>query len=428
VDIKSAFLYSALPEDQVIYLLPPKGYARSGYLIKLERSSYGLKQAPYLWSQTLHKELYAFGLQASAHDASLFFSLDKRLYVAVHVDDLTITGPDESIAELTAFLRSKFTLQTDVTITDLLGMTAQYDRLAGVLTLCQEEKVTSLLDSMSVHVGHLPRKSVPANPVAKLKVPDPADLEAFRSQMQHDHGKNWEKVAMPYRSIVGSIQHVMVMTRPDLTFATSYLSRFMSCFTFDHWKEALRSLQYLKQCPARQIVISSSKLKDFTLSAWCDSDWASSDLSERRSCSGFIIFLGQVPILWKSQLQSKTALSSGEAEFVALSEVTRHVLTLRHVMAELGFSQDRPTPVYGDATAALQALKAQKCDSKLKHVETRFHRTRQEIALGTILPIKVDTKVNISDAFTKALRSDSFNSFMAQIFDGPETRRAKGSS
>jgi hypothetical protein len=135
----------------------------------------------------------------------------------------------------------------------------------------------------------------------------------------------------------------------------------------EHWNEAVRLLQYLKGNRTRKLVISRDKLKSLTLSAWVDSDWAG-EPEQRRSVSGMMVYLGQVPVFWKSQMQNRTSLSSGEAEFIAVGEVTRHILMLRYVLEELGFGQEQPTTVYCDATAALQALERQKCDSKLKHV------------------------------------------------------------
>jgi hypothetical protein len=427
VDVKGAFLYSALPADQVIYVYPPKGYERDGYIIQLEKASYGLKQAPFLWAKTLHKAMAEFGLEASMHDASLFHSEDNTLVVAAHVDDLTISGPDEQIKRFIAFLKTKFTLTTESTVTDLLGMEINYDRNSGSLTMSQEQKVDALLKDMDKFVAGLPRKVTPTSADVRLVKPDADHATDFRSRMQQKHGRKWEENFMPYRSLVGSIQYLMTCTRPDLTFAVSHLSRFMSNFLDEHWTEALRVLQYLKRVKDRPMVISRDKLKDFTLSAWVDSDWAG-DPSERRSVSGFIIYLGEVPILWKSQMQSKTALSSGEAEFVAMSEATRHILMLRFVLAELGFEQSAPTPVHGDSTAALQALKSQKCDSKLKHVETRYHRTRQEVSLGNISLEKVPSKGNIADAFTKALRAEEFNCLMTKVFDGPSYQVASDKS
>jgi len=186
----------------------------------------------------------------------------------------------------------------------------------------------------------------------------------------------------------------------------------------EHWNEAVRLLQYLKGNRTRRLVISRDKLKSLTLSAWVDSDWAG-EPEERRSVSGMMVYLGQVPVFWKSQMQNRTSLSSGEAEFIAVGEVTRHILMLRYVLEELGFGQEQPTTVHCDATAALQALERQKCDSKLKHVATRYHRTRQEIALGTIKVVKVASKENVADGLTKSLRKDAFDAFADWIFAGP---------
>jgi len=271
---------------------------------------------------------------------------------------------------------------------------------------------------MGQHLEGRPCKRTPTNVDLRLVSPDPDQLADARADLIREHGSNWEQRRMPYRSVLGSVQHLMVSTRPELSFAVSYLSRFMSCFLREHWVEALRTMQYLKLYPDRKFVISRDKLPDLTLSAWVDSDWAG-DPEQRRSVSGMIVYLGKVPILWKSQMQARTSLSSGEAEFIAVGEVTRHVLMLRYVMDEMGFGQTEPTTVHCDASAALQALEKQKCDSKLKHVATRFHRTRQEVALGTIRLRKVSSKQNVADGFTKSLRKDDFDTFADWVYSGP---------
>jgi len=141
LDVKGAFLYSPLPDGQTIYLLPPKGFEKPGHLIKLERSSYGLKEAPALWSKLLHSSLFEYGLSQSQHDASVFFSKERQLFCAIHVDDITVTGPDDRLDDFERFLRSKFELSSGGTISDLLGMEVKYSRTSGHLELHQTKKV-----------------------------------------------------------------------------------------------------------------------------------------------------------------------------------------------------------------------------------------------------------------------------------------------
>jgi len=336
VDIKSAFLYSDLPPGTTIYLHPPEHLKRPGHLIKLEKSCYGLKQAPRLFNDLLHKVLREYGLEQSSHDASLFFSIKRKLYVAQHVDDLTITGPDAELDAFTTFLKKKFDLSTEDSITNILGMDVDFNREIGLLRLNQHAKVKDLLKSMDKYLVGLRGKNIPVRADKRLQKPSQEELQCVRDQLERDHGKHWEKNVMPFRSIVGSVLYLSTMTRPDLTFAMSYLTRFMSCFTSEHFAEAVRVLQYLLYKPKVELEISREKLKNFTLTAYCDSDWAG-EPDERKSVSGYVVYLGKVPLLWKSQLQGKTALSSGEAEFVALSETVRQVLTFRYVLDELGF-------------------------------------------------------------------------------------------
>ena len=99
LDIKSAYLMADVKED--IYLSPPQGLkipaGKKGYVLKLKRSLYGLKQAGRCWSQLLNKKMQELGLRPSVADPCLFLNDEggNLLTVSVHVDDCCITCSDE---------------------------------------------------------------------------------------------------------------------------------------------------------------------------------------------------------------------------------------------------------------------------------------------------------------------------------------------
>ena len=80
-------------------------------------------------------------------------------------------------------------------------------------------------------------------------------------------------------------------------------------------KAAYHVLRYLQHDPTLGVFISNRP--DITISAYCDSDWASCPDS-RKSVSGYLVLMGDSPISWKSKKQPTVSLSSAEAEYRAI--------------------------------------------------------------------------------------------------------------
>ncbi|XP_020961280.1 uncharacterized protein LOC110263810 [Arachis ipaensis] len=88
-----------------------------------------------------------------------------------------------------------------------------------------------------------------------------------------------------YRSIVGALQYLTI-TRPDISFTANKCSQFMHKPTLEQWKAVKRVLRYLQG-------MIFSKCTDYRILTFADADWAS-DLDDRRSTSGYFVFLGRV--------------------------------------------------------------------------------------------------------------------------------------
>ena len=413
-DIKSAFLMSDLPDE--VYMHPPDGFKQEGYVLKVCKSLYGLKQAPNLWHALLDSRLVEFGLTRSQLDPSLYFNLKQQIYVACHVDDLLVTAPNKTLTAFRRHLERHFTLSKSGTVNDFLGMQVDYDRVGGVLTLNQDAAVTNLLATFEAN-GCVPKRRVttPLQVDVRLSAPNEDELEA-KAEFERQHPKN-HKELRPYQSGVGSLMHLACSTRPDISFAVSQLARFMSSYGPTHCAQLYHVIAYLRDAGKVSIIFRKEDLADLSIEAFVDSDWGT-EPDMRRSCTGQIQMIGSTPICWKSQMQSRTALGSGEAEFVAIGEGARNVLVLRQILSEIGLGPTSPSIIWSDADAAINGLKTLRVDSNLKHVQTRFHRTRDEIRDNNIALWKIATCDNLADAFTKQLTGPKFLRLFSQIFGG----------
>ncbi|CAM8935455.1 unnamed protein product [Rhodiola kirilowii] len=129
---------------------------------------------------------------------------------------------------------------------------------------------------------------------------------------------------IPYDVVVGSVMYCMLCTRPDLAFGISLLSRFVSNPGDPHWQAIKYFLRYLCGTKFLSLVFSGYGLKS-DLFGYCDSDYAS-NRDNRKSTSGmFSTWCGNC-ISWKAQLQSVVALSSTEAEYIAVTNASKEAL------------------------------------------------------------------------------------------------------
>ncbi|KAH8356655.1 hypothetical protein KR084_002352 [Drosophila pseudotakahashii] len=142
---------------------------------------------------------------------------------------------------------------------------------------------------------------------------------------------------------------------------------------------------------------------DLPLVGYVDADWAG-DASHRRSYTGFVFLMAGGPISWKSEKQDSVALSSTEAEYMALSSAVKEALHLRRLIIEIGCGrEDTPTIIYGDNLSAQNLAKNPVYHARSKHIDIRYHFVREVIQQGDVKLKYVSTNDVIDDLLTKNL-------------------------
>jgi hypothetical protein len=144
----------------------------------------------------------------------------------------------------------------------------------------------------------------------------------------------------------------------------------------------------------------------FKLKAYTDSDWAA-DKDTRRSVTGYVFFLGESPISWKSKSQPTVALSSTEAEYMGLASSTQEMLYLKALCLQFGIPVDFPV-VLGDNMSALALVSNPVHHARTKHIDIRHHYCREALESGIIDYQYVHTLLNVADTFTKPLAFHQF--------------------
>lgn len=214
----------------------------------------------------------------------------------------------------------------------------------------------------------------------------------------------------------------MCHTRPDITFAVSVVSRFMHKPSVHHLGAAKRILRYV--AGTANFGIRYSKVSDFRLCGYSDSDWAGC-LEDRKSTSGHVFFLGSGAISWSSKKQDIVALSSSEDEYVAVTAAACQAIWLRRLLGDFGQVQEDATGIFCDNKASIAMTKNPTFHSRTKHIDIRFHFIRNLVASEKIILNYCNTNKQVADILTKSLPYAKHHYFICQM--GVTNFEARGS-
>jgi Reverse transcriptase (RNA-dependent DNA polymerase) len=306
LDVSNAFLNGDLKET--VYMHQPQGFGdpqHPDHVCLLKKSLYGLKQAPRAWFEKLCNTLLLMGFQSSNYDPSLFLSRNngQLTLILVYVDDILVTGSDPTlIQQCITYLSNRFTIRDLGQVHFFLGV--QVTSSDKGLFLSQTKYLSDLL----VRANMLNRKPL-LSPMASG-----TNLSQIGSKPCQD----------PYlfRSIVGALQYA-TLTRPDISFSVNKISQFMHNPTDDHWSAVKRILRYV--AGTLQYGIQLFKDSNLQIHAYSDADWAGS-IDDRRSTSGFCIYLGKNIISWQAKKQATVSRSSTEAEYRSLASACTEIM------------------------------------------------------------------------------------------------------
>ncbi|XP_045466761.1 secreted RxLR effector protein 161-like [Harmonia axyridis] len=222
--------------------------------------------------------------------------------------------------------------------------------------------------------------------------------------------KNIRDPNIPYQNLIGGLMYLSVLTRPDIAFSVSFLSQYNNKYTDVHCQSAKRILRYLKE--TKKVKLKYFK-NDNDLEGFADADWAN-DKSDRRSYTGFVFRLSGGAISWQSMKQRTVALSSTEAEYMALSEAVKEAIYLKNLLFELVRFKDRIV-VFNDNQGAQKLLANPSNHCRTKHIDVRHHFVRDCVDQKQINVQYISTDEMVADILTKGLNNVKNSNFCSKL-------------
>ena len=203
----------------------------------------------------------------------------------------------------------------------------------------------------------------------------------------------------------------MLGTRPDIAFAVTKMAQFAANPMEDHLNRALYICHYLVGTQSYQLTYDGGAGQG--LSATTDSDWAANS-NNRRSQTGFFLKLASGPISWTSHAQKTVALSSTEAEYMALSDCSRQVVWVYILLGELGY-QLKLVPICGDNQGSIFIASNPVTEKRSKHINIRYHYIHEVIRRKIVEVYFIAGEENPTDILTKNLGHVKFQKFRAML-------------
>ncbi|MBW0560427.1 hypothetical protein O181_100142, partial [Austropuccinia psidii MF-1] len=333
IDIKSAFLNAPLSETVYLGITQGLDIDKRSHCLRLRKAIYGLKQAPLAWYDRLKTWLVAVGFSSCISDPCVFLRKGEYpVWLYIHVDDIAIFG--RKVQYFKEEVMKEFEIK-DVGPADLmLGIKVTHS--AHYVSLDQQHFTESLLELYGM---------INCNSVSTPLVPN-EHLSSASISESTDFGR----LKVNFRSAVGSINYLSTATRPDLSFADLGLTY------------------------PRGINVG--------ILAYSNADWGNCRVS-RRSVTGFLATVGGSLVLWKTRKQPSVLLSTAEAEYKALCDLTSELLWLGKWCRECNIIKlDNPIPVHEDNQSCINVVKGD-CNlnnKRMKHVDIQLHFIKEAIS------------------------------------------------
>ena len=320
------------------------------------------------------------------------FSNDDFIILLLYVDDMLIVGKNVSMIDrLKEQLGKAFAMKDMGAAKQILGIRIIRDRKEKKLWLSQEHYIKRVLQRF-----HMEKAKVVSTPLATH-----FKLSSKQSPSNEDEKLYMQRV--PYASAVGSLMYAMVCTRPDIAHAVGTVSRFLSNPGREHWNAVKWILRYLRGTVNVMLCFGDDKP---TVVGYSDSDMAG-DIDSRKSTSGYMIKFAGGAVTWQSRLQRCVALSTTEAEFIAITEACKELLWVKKFLQELGVVQDKYL-LFVDSQSAIYLGKNSTFHSRSKHIDMRYHWIRDALDAKLLELAKIHTDDNGADMMTKALPRGKF--------------------
>jgi len=383
-DCPGAYLNGRLQEP--IYLHLPQGHpkrtSKREFVYKCPASIYGLAVAGRVWYQLFVQKVNKFGFEASFRNPCLFKAKRKEgvVFLQLYVDDFLFGSPSlKAMKDCGEFLFKEFQVKSTKNIKKFVGV--EIDREAGEIFLHQKIMIDRLAKQYEVSTNY----STPM--LENLCWTDSAVLKEVKV----------------LQKIFGELKYIAGLTRPDICFAVNKIARKLQKPTKEVFRVAKRVLSYMKRTENRCISIAPWKRNDWELKIYCDASFADVQEEKYKSTGGYVIFLNETVVSWKSKKLKWVCSSTGEAEYLALYSGAKNGIALARMIEEFFGCKVWPITIFVDNQAVIDSVEKESATELNKHLSTKYFSVVEWSQRNLISIHYVPTKKNVADLMTKSL-------------------------
>ena len=214
--------------------------------------------------------------------------------------------------------------------------------------------------------------------------------------------------------------YLVTCTRPDIAAAVGQLARVMSQPSKLHWSAAKHVLRYLKGTKGLSLTYGNARDEEReNLIGFSDANFGG-DSATAKSTTGYAFILNGAAVSWKSKLQSVVALSTAEAEYMALCETVKEAVYLQQLLEEIELKA-LPVTIYEDNQPCIHIASNPVTSNRSKHIAVRYHYVREVISNGKVQVLYKSTQEMVADCLTKNLAKDKVEKFRSILLGMPST-------
>lgn len=187
-----------------------------------------------------------------------------------------------------------------------------------------------------------------------------------------------------YQKFIGCLLYISINSRPDIAASVSFLARRVSKPTKDDWNELKRLVKYLKGTVYFKLKLSCIENENEIFNGYADADWAENK-DDRKSNSGYVFKVYGGVISWCCRKQSCVALSSTEAEFIALAEACQEAIWITRLLSDLDVNIGGSFTLYEDNQSCLKMIDNEKFSNRTKHIDTKYQFIKDCVQKGVVV-------------------------------------------
>jgi hypothetical protein len=335
-----------------------------------------------MWNQKLNDVMINMKFKRAKSDTCLYVSENNKLFVIVYVDDIIIIGKElMEIENLKKGLSENFQMKDLGEIKTFVGLEIERDIQHGTISISQKQYIEKLLYRFGMQ-----------------------DCKPVKTPMVEGSviGNESKKVTdLPFRELIGALQYLAIMSRPDIAVSVNMLSKYQNSPTDENYSGLKRILRYLRGTTDVKLKFSKNKDELETLIGYADADFAN-DIVDRKSISGYVFKLYGNTISWSTKKQPTISLSSTEAELIALCHATKEAVWIKNLLKEIDVNL-KSILIMEDNIPCIKIAEEPKEHQRLKHLDIKYLFVRDLIQQGIIKLKYIGSKEQPADMMTKPL-------------------------